>query len=158
MLDVLAQTYSYNYSTNSSGSGSGIFTGVFLLIWLAVAVVVIVGMWKVFVKAGKPGWAAIIPIYNTWVLAEIAGKPGWWGLAPLLGIIPFIGGILALIVEVLIIIEVAYAFGKSGAYAVLLLLLPFIGFPMLGFGDAKYVGPKNVTGIGGTAAGNNASQ
>src|SRR5689334_14293840 len=61
----------------------------------AVAIVVIAGQWKVFEKAGRPGWAAIIPIYNTWVLLEICEKPGW---LVLLCLIPFVGWIVGLYV------------------------------------------------------------
>jgi len=34
--------------------------------------------WRIFEKAGKPGWASLIPIYNTIILLEIVGKPWWW--------------------------------------------------------------------------------
>ena len=54
------------------GSAGGLET----LIYLVVVILMIVGMWKVYSKAGKPGWASIIPIYNGWVFFEIAGKPG----------------------------------------------------------------------------------
>ena len=47
----------------------------FFVIWLAIVVLVVAGLWKVFVKAGEPGWAALVPIYNLVVLLKIAGKP-----------------------------------------------------------------------------------
>ena len=52
--------------------------GLFFFIYFALIILVIVSMWKIFAKAGKPGWAAIIPIYNIIVLFEIIGKPAWW--------------------------------------------------------------------------------
>ncbi len=104
----------------------------------------IVCLWKVFEKAGVEGWKAIIPVYNGWVLAEIAGKPGWWGIVGVAGFIPFVGwiaSIAALVLSVIISIEIAKAFSKDTAFAVLLILLPFVGYAMLAFSDAKYTAP-----------------
>jgi hypothetical protein len=102
-----------------------------LVIELAIIVAIIAGVWKVFVKAGKPGWAAIIPIYNLIVLLEIAGKPLWWII---LFFIPFVNIIMAIFVG----IGVAKNFGKSDGFGVGLGLLGFIFYPILGFGDAQY--------------------
>jgi hypothetical protein len=106
-----------------------------LVIELAVIVAIIAGIWKVFAKAGKPGWAAIVPIYNVIVLLEIAGKPLWWII---LFFIPFVNIIMAILVG----IAVAKNFGKSDAFGVGLGLLGFIFYPILGFGDAQYQGAK----------------
>lgn len=103
------------------------------LVWLAVVIVIIAGLWKVFVKAGKPGWAAIVPIYNFIVLLEIVGKPIWWIV---LMFIPLVNFIIAIIVS----IELAAKFGKSVAFGIGIALLGFIFIPILGFGDAKYRG------------------
>ncbi len=94
---------------------------------------------KIFQKAGrKDAWTAWVPIYNTWVLFEIAGRPGWWAL---LGFIPIFGGIVAFVVGIIAMIDLAKSFGKEGGFAALLILLPVVGYPMLAFGDAKYHGP-----------------
>ena len=98
---------------------------------IAVLVLLIAGMWRVFQKAGKPGWAAIIPIYNIIVLLQITGKPIWWLI---LYFIPFVN----VVVLVLVCIALARRFGKSVAFAIGLALLPFIFYPILGFGDATY--------------------
>lgn len=82
-------------------------------------------------KAGKPGWAAIIPIYNLIVLLEIAGRPLWWII---LLIIPFVNFIVLILVN----IDIARKFGKGVGFAIGMLILPFIFWPMLGFGDATY--------------------
>ena len=107
--------------------------GVFLVILGALCILMISSMWKVFTKAGKPGWACIVPIYNMMVLAEIGGKPNWWGL---LVMIPLAG----LIVAIIIYIDVAKAFGKGAGFGVCLFLFAPICWPMLGFGSAQYVG------------------
>ena len=108
------------------------------LVYIAIAVVIIAAMWKVFAKAGKPGWAAIIPIYNVWVLLEIVGRPGWWLI---LMLIPFVNIVASIIVS----IDLAKSFGKSAGFGVGLALLGFVFYPILGFGDATYIGPAAKT-------------
>lgn len=88
-----------------------------------------------FKKAGHPGWAAIIPIYNIYILLKIAGRPGWWLL---LLLIPFVN----FVVYIVIALDVAKNFGQSPIFGIIgLWLFSFIGYLILGFGDAKYVGP-----------------
>lgn len=105
-----------------------------LLIQLAIIFLVIAGVWKTFVKAGQPGWAAIVPIYNVFVFLKIAGKPAWWIL---LLIIPFVNIVIGIIVA----IEFAKAFGKGTGFGIGLALLGAIFYPILGFGSATYQGP-----------------
>ena len=102
-----------------------------MVLWLAIVILMIAAMWKVFEKAGKPGWAAIVPIYNLFVLCEIAGKPAWWGI---LLLIPFVNIVVAIIVT----LAVAKNFGKGAGFGIGLLLLPMIFYPMLAWGDARY--------------------
>lgn len=152
MLNVLAQTvdYSTEFTTSTDSAAAGIFGGAFLFVWLVLAVVVVVSMWKIFEKAGRPGWVSLVPIYNTWVLAEVVGKPGWWALILLAAGIPVVGWIAALVVSIILSIELAKSFGKEPAYAALLILLPVVGYPMLAFGDAKYVGAGGKPGANPT--------
>ena len=104
------------------------------VIWLAIMAFFVYTGWKLFVKAGQPGWAAIIPIYNFIVLLKIVGKPWWWILGML---IPF----LNFIVLILVSLNVAKVFGKGTGFAVGLILLGFIFYPILAFGDATYTAP-----------------
>ena len=94
----------------------------------------IAAMWKVFDKAGQPGWAAIIPIYNYIVWLQIIGKPWWWVL---LLIIPLVNIVFVIIMYV----ELAKSFGKGTGFAIGLIFLSIVFFPILGFGDARYIGP-----------------
>src|SRR6185369_8049439 len=72
-------------SVSTSGdAGAGIVGSV---VWLVVTVAMIVAIWKLFTKAGQPGWASLIPIYNTIVLLRITGRSGWWFLGML---VPFL--------------------------------------------------------------------
>jgi hypothetical protein len=102
-----------------------------LVIDLALIVFMIAAVWKVYTKAGEPGWASIIPIYNGMVFARIGGKPEWWGL---LMCIPLAGVIFAIIVCV----RVAENFRRSAAFGLGLAFLGFIFFPILGFGSSRF--------------------
>jgi len=123
-------------NTGAGGLGALLAVGgTILLVALALAVVLIIGLWKVYVKAGQPGWAVLIPFYNVYILLKIAGRPGWWLV---LCLIPLVNIVIALLVA----IDVAKAFGQSAVFGVILLfLLSGIGYLVLGFGNYKYVGP-----------------
>jgi Family of unknown function (DUF5684) len=121
----------YSYSASSQGQAPG---PLFWIFWLAVTILMIAACWKVFTKAGQPGWAAIIPIYNWYILCKIVGRPGWWVI---LFFIPFINFIIGIIV----CIDLAKSFGKGVGFAIGLILLGVIFFPILGFGSAQYQGP-----------------
>ena len=128
----LGTSYTYNTLESTGGLFAAIagFGIVMLILSLGLSIFMIICMWKVFTKAGKPGWAAIVPIYNIIVMIEIANLPLWY-LALL--IVP-IANIYAIIK---IMIGIAHNFGKSTGFGVLLLFLPFVGFPMLAFGKSK---------------------
>ena len=106
----------------------------FMIIWLAVVVLVVVGFWKTFAKAGKPGWAAIVPIYNIIILLEIVGRPLWW-------IVLFIIPVVSIVAAIIVALDVAKSFGKSTGFGIGLAFLPMIFYPILGFGSATYLGP-----------------
>ena len=105
----------------------------FILIAIAITLFAIVSMWKVFEKAGQPGWGIFIPIYNLYLLLMIAGKPGWWIL---LYLIPFVNFVIAIIVS----IEIAKNFGKDAGFGIGLAFLGIIFYPILAFGSAQYLG------------------
>lgn len=111
--------------------GSDIASLLFLVVYLGFIAVMIASTWKVFTKAGKPGWACLIPIYNTYVMIKISDNP-WWFL--LLLMVP----IVSIYPAFKIPIDIAKEFGKGVGYGLGLALLPFIFFPMLAFGDATY--------------------
>jgi len=106
----------------------------FIIIWLAVLILMIVANWKIYEKAGKPGWASIIPIYNIIILLEIIGKPIWWLF---LMLIPGVNVIFAVWATNLL----SKSFGKDEGFTVGLILLSIVFYPILGFGNAKYQGP-----------------
>lgn len=129
----LAQTFQYSTEVTTSSSVSPIVW----VIYVAVLVAAVVGMWKLFEKADEEGWKSLIPLYNTYTLFRIAGRNGWGFL---LLLIPIVNIVVMLMVS----IDLAKHFGKSTAFGVLgLFFFSIIGYLMLGFGDAKYVGPKH---------------
>jgi hypothetical protein len=112
-----------------------LFSGPILGFGLLIGLVGIIAGWKVFEKAGQPGWAVLIPIFNAYIILKIAGRPGWWLL---LWLIPIVNVVISAIVA----IDVAKSFGKSAVFGfVLIFLLCGFGYLILGFGSARYVGP-----------------
>ena len=107
---------------------------VYLVIVLVIAVISLAGMWKIFIKAGKPGWGAIIPIYNLYCLFEMSFGTGWLFL---LTFVPCVNAVMMIIMW----IKLAQAFGKGAGFGVGILFFPFVFLPMLGFGDAQFTAP-----------------
>lgn len=134
-MTTVPAVFLQNDAAQAIGGGLFAVAGTMMLVFLAIAVVFIVGMWKVFVKAGRPGWACLVPFYNIYVMCKMAGKPGWWLV---LFLIPFVNIVIALKVA----IGIARSFGQSTAFGVVrLFLLNGIGYLVLGFGNYRYVGP-----------------
>ena len=104
----------------------------FFIVWLAVILLMVASMWKIFSKAGQPGWAAIIPIYNMIVMLNVVKKPIWWII---LLFIPFVN----IIIAIMVVNDLAKAFGKGGGFTVGLILLSFIFYPILAFGGSTYI-------------------
>ena len=120
----------YDYYSYSSPPA---YNPVFTIISLVLCVFVLVCMWIIFRKAGKPGWAAIVPFYNLYVLFEITWGSG---IRFLLLLIPIYNIILSIQTQV----RLAKAFGKSGGFAAGLIFLPYIFNPLLAFGGTAYQG------------------
>ena len=144
---------------NVSAGGLGVLFAIYMMFIIAIYVVAVIGLWKMYVKAGRPGWAAIIPVYNWWVWVEIIGRPRWWFWAflayILLSWIPIVGFILGIAMFVLFLLgclDMAKCFGKGTGYGIGLWLLSMVFAPILGFGDAQYIGPV-AAGAGAAAAG-----
>lgn len=133
LLSVLAQ--------DSGNQGGGLIS---TLLQFAIIALQIAGMWMVFVKAGQPGWKAIIPFYNLFTQLKFVGRPGWWLL---LFFIPVVNLVFAYIISN----DTAKSFGKGIGWTLGLFLLGFIFYPLLGFGDARYEGPAAGGGAAATA-------
>lgn len=136
MLNLLAQTTTTIVVTDGD-AGFWAALGALWLVWLVVAILQIVAMWKLFEKAEEAGWKSIIPFLNMYTMFRIAGRNGWGFL---LMFIPFVN----IIVLLMLSLDMAKHFGKSTAFGIIgLFFFSTIGYLILGFGDAKYVGEKH---------------
>jgi hypothetical protein len=115
-------------STSWAGT---LFGGVMWIIYVAWIVLVIAGIWKTLVKAGKPGWGALIPFYNIYLIVKVAGRPGWW-------LILYFIPIVNIIIWLIVCIDVARNFGHGAGFGVLLWLIAPIMYLILGFGSDEY--------------------
>jgi len=119
-------------------AASGAYSAILIIVW----VVMILALWRIFDKAGEPGWAAIIPIYNVYVLLKIIGRPWWWLI---LMLIPVINTITWLV----IMYDLAKTFGRGLLFALGLIFFPWIWYMILGFGSSEYQGPPPVMKVHG---------
>lgn len=104
-----------------------------ILFVIPISLVTIISYWRIFEKAGQPGWTSIIPVYNTIVLLKISQKPEWWVI---LYFIPLANTVIGIIVS----IALAESFGKDTGFAIGIILLPIVFYPILAFGGSKYSG------------------
>lgn len=125
------------YATQSTSGLESVMSGGTMLMGFVFGIIALVSQWKVFVKAGRPGWAILVPIYSAYVLLKIAGRPWWWMFLMLIPIVSFV-------VAIQIAIDIAHAFGKSTSFAIWgLFIFSIIGYIILGFGDATYTQPHH---------------
>ena len=139
---TLAKTINADLWTNDFYAGLGI--GLILLasfLGLALIAFTAVYRWKLFIKAGKDGWEAIIPFYIGWTLFEISGFPGWMSLISYVSFIPvirYIGPLAALALSIVTSISLCKKFNRQGYFWLLVALVPFVGLPIIAFSNDKY--------------------
>ena len=104
-----------NYDAAYAAASAGVML-VYSIFVLVIAVLTLVAMWKIFVKAGKPGWACLIPFYNMYCMYDIAWGNGWLFL---LTFIPCVGFVFAIIM----LFKLAKAFGQGTGFGFGLLFL-----------------------------------
>jgi hypothetical protein len=134
---------------------------VFVLFFLSIiGIFFVICYWKIFTKAGMPGWASLVPIYNLYVYTKILKRPSWWiviyfvpnlislvlstvinsmpdmiFLLLAVSIILYIG---ILVLGIIDMVKLAKVFGQDSGFAVGLIFLSFIFIPILAFGSAEY--------------------
>ena len=153
--------YNYDFNVENLPTNSAIPEGLlkFLVGSMVVitamviicAIIIIIAQVKMFKKGKQPGWAAIVPFYNQYIHCKMVGVNPWWVLisvvASFVAEVPYVGAIISLVVtiyfEILLGVSTARAFGKDDAFAVGLILLPVVFYPIIGFGKAEYVGAGN---------------
>lgn len=131
----LAQETSLDYSTSGHAPGP-----VFWICEFAFIILMIAAWWKMFTKAGQPGWAAIIPIVNLYFFCKVAGRPGWWLILMFIPLVNFI-------IIIILCIDIAKSFGKGVGFGIGLIFLPFIFYPILAFGSAQYQGAAAASSV-----------
>jgi hypothetical protein len=132
-MTVLALMAPVFQQSDGGGSAAAALPG------LIIGIFAIVCLWRVFGKAGEPGWYAIIPIWNAIVMLKIAGKPWWW-------IFLFFIPILNIVLFVMAMLGFGRAFGKGGAFSFFLLFcFQIIGIAIIAFDSSRYVGPGGET-------------
>lgn len=122
-------------SSSDSATYAVAALGIYSTVSLLLIIFLIVCIWKIYKKAGRPGWASIIPFYNSYVLFDLA-----WGngILFLLMFVPLVN----IVVMIILYVKLANAFGKGGGFAVGLIFLPIIFLPILAFGNSSYIGPQ----------------
>ena len=121
------------------GAGLAGLGAMMFIIWLGIAAIFVVSMWKLFTKAGQPGWAAIVPVYNSYVMiGPVCGMSIMWFIFMF---VPLLNLAAALYIP----IKLAEAFGKGVGFGIGILLLPIVFLPILAFGDSTWVGGGNET-------------
>ncbi len=141
--------YSSYYGSSADAVAVGAIAGgvlaVYSIIILAIAVVELIGMWKMFTKAGEAGWKCLIPIYNLVILFKIAGISPWLILCYLLFFIPVVGWLVMLGIQIYLAINLSKSFGMGNGFAAGLFFLQPIFICILGFGKAEYKGTQPAT-------------
>lgn len=134
----------YQTTTSMSAAEAAVFGSVFLVfgsIMLILVIVMIVAMWKIFAKAGEPGWKAIVPIYNSWVFLKLGNQAGWWALVALIPLV----NIVAVVFLAIAAYNIGLKLGKQGWWVILYILVPFIWALILAFDSSKWQG--NAPGV-----------
>lgn len=143
----MSYTYNMNSYVNSYDPSTAAALGMYtsMVRYMSIALVVcyvlqVIAMWKIFTKAGEAGWKSLIPIYNIVTMFKVAGITPWLVLAYLLAVIPVIGSLIVLGIQIYFNVKLSKSFGKGVGFAVGLILLTPIFYLILGFGNSTYVG------------------
>jgi hypothetical protein len=121
------------YLQDDGGAAAAAFSFIWVCCVGILVLLLLASMWKIFTKAGQPGWAAIVPIYNAYVMQEIVGRETWC-----LAIFFFLGPVWTIVIA----LDLAKSFGKEMVWGIGLIVFPYVFYPLLGFGDSQYQGPK----------------
>jgi hypothetical protein len=125
--------------TTTTTEPSGVAWGTFVFFYLGFIVIYAIASWQMYVKAGEPGWKALIPFYNWYILLKIVGRPGWW-------LILFFIPLVNIITWIIVMSELSKSFGHGIAFTLGLIFLSFIFILILAFGPSRYLGPAGPEG------------
>ena len=120
--------------------------GTYFGLTILVVLVFIIAGWRLFSKAGKPGWAIIVPFYNLYIYTQIIKRPGWWILLYFSIAIPTVGALGLVFLSIIDQLRLAKVFGRSAGFGVGLILLGWVFFPILAFSKSQYDAHRVVEG------------
>lgn len=86
--------------------------------------------WRIYTKAGKPGWAAIVPVYRQIVMYQVCGLSAW---LMLLWLVPILGWIAMFVIAIMKRFCLAKEFGRGALFGFGLLFFPPIFQTILAF-------------------------
>lgn len=127
-----------------SYSDESIVISVFIIIYIIILAswaFIVVCHWRIYEKAGRKGWAAVVPYYDGYTMYDIAWGEGWY--FPL-EMVPYANYVFMIIK----LVKLAKAFGRSGGFAVGLVFLYPVFIGILAFGDNRYIGPNGIPANG----------
>ncbi len=104
-----------------------------VVFYVVLMVLMVASYWKIFAKAGKPGWASIVPIYNLVVYLQMVNRPVWW-------IVLFFVPIVNIVIAIVLVHDLSKSFGKGMGWTLGLLFLGIVFVPVLAFGSDQFVG------------------
>lgn len=134
----------------------GAYLGVVCILALVIAVLSIIANWKIYTKAGRPGWKCLIPVYNVYVLFDMVWETRqFWiylamfaayyvfmllgaGVSGIFTIFALLCGIAMLVWSIRLLNHLSACFGHGPWFTVGLLFLNTIFVMILAFGDSKY--------------------
>jgi len=160
--------YDYGSVSTLFGALLGIFIGLIIIV-LILCTLIVIGKWKILKKGGKNGWEALIPFYGDWEICKLVGVCPYWifimiaiaiiqaSLEELGIIIWLLVNIVSLYFKIIFNVSISKSFGKDPAYAIGLILLPWIFYPMLGLGSSEYTGANPMRDVIFDAFNNNAT-
>lgn len=141
-INMLEKSTDIDFWTRDFYAGLGIGLIIFaILIALALIVFTAVIRWRLFLKAGKDGWEAIIPFYSGWTLYEISGFPGWLSLISYISVIPvirYIGPLTAIALSIVTSMSLCKKFNRGGYFWILAAFVPFVGLAIIAFSSDEY--------------------
>lgn len=140
------------------GSILGFIAACVVIMW----VFQIIAYWKMFTKAGEPGWKSIIPIYSQYIMYKLTWKTSWFWISLIVSVVYgvftslnqsfpdnmfytvllFIFGVIALVITIISYHKISKAYGHGAGYTVGMLFLWPIFVLILGYGKSKYIGPN----------------
>lgn len=158
-------------TANQAAFAGGVLGGVMFFVFsiaIVYYILFIIAAWKVFKKAGEPGWKSLIPIYNSYIFYKIVGMTKWFWIMllsafavsfitslmgfdnnnlannsftgiNLLAFFLFIAeSIFTIAISIMNSIRTSKAFGHGVGFAIGLILLQNIFLLIIGFGKSKY--------------------